>query len=96
MNTKVGWLQETTRRHFFSRCSMGLGRVALASLLTDGRLLGQNLAASTPLTPKEPHFPGRVRNIIFLYMVGGPSQLDLFDDKPGSASWMESQSQTPS
>ena len=81
-NTKVRWLQETTRRHFFSRCSMGLGRVALASLLTDGRLLGQDLAASTPLMAKEPHFPARVRNIIFLYMVGGPSQLDLFDDKP--------------
>ena len=82
MNTKHSWLQETTRRHFFSRCSMGLGRVALASLLTDGRLLGQARPVSTPLMAKEPHFPARVRNIIFLYMVGGPSQLDLFDDKP--------------
>ena len=50
---RTGILQ-STRRHFFSRCSMGLGQMALASLLSDGRLLKANPQASHPLAPKAP------------------------------------------
>ena len=82
MDDKIGWLRETTRRHFFSRCSLGLGRFALASLLSGGRLLSQNATGKTLPGQKQPHFPPKIRSVIFLYMVGGPSQLDLFDDKP--------------
>src|SRR6266853_6204637 len=74
MNPEDKFLREDTRRHFFSRCSVGLGGVALASLLGD-KSLG---AAET----KQPHFPPKIKNVIYLFMAGGPSQLDLFDYKP--------------
>ncbi|HMO84792.1 MAG TPA: DUF1501 domain-containing protein [Lacipirellulaceae bacterium] len=72
-----------TRRHFFSRCSLGLGSLALASLL-DRRALAAAAAPDLahPLAPKPPHFAPRAKNIIYLFMAGGPSQLDLFDYKP--------------
>ena len=71
----IGNLQASTRRHFFSRCGMGLGSVALASLM-DQRVLGN------PYAPRKPHFPAKVKNVIYLFMAGGPSHLDLFDWKP--------------
>src|SRR3954471_19404955 len=74
-------LQNLTRRHFFSRCGMGLGSIALASLLSD-KLFGADATLVNPLAPKAPHFPGRAKNVIFLFMAGGPSQLELFDYKP--------------
>src|SRR3954471_20441990 len=74
-------LQNLTRRHFFSRCGMGLGSIALASLLSD-KLFGADATLVNPLAPKAPHFPGRAKNVIYLFMAGGPSQLDLFDYKP--------------
>ena len=76
-------LQSLTRRHFFGRCAMGLGGIALASLLSDKPLLGAAPGASAnPMAPKPPHFKPRARNIIYLFMAGGPSQLELFDYKP--------------
>ena len=76
-------LQSLTRRHFFGRCAMGLGGIALASLLSDKQLLGAAPGASAnPMAPKPPHFKPRARNIIYLFMAGGPSQLELFDYKP--------------
>src|SRR5215470_4428058 len=71
-----------TRRHFFSRCGMGLGEIALASLLGNGRSFGATAAAVNPMAVKPPHFPARVKNVIYLFMAGAPSQLDLFDYKP--------------
>src|SRR5436309_12709921 len=72
-----------TRRHFFSRCAMGLGGIALASLLSENRLLGAAPGGSpNPMAPRLPHFRPRVKNLIYLFMAGGPSQLDLFDYKP--------------
>jgi hypothetical protein len=68
-----------TRRHFFSRCAMGLGGIALASLLGENKLVG---AAPNPMARRPPHFPPRAKNIIYLFMAGGPSQLELFDYKP--------------
>src|SRR5207245_9208109 len=72
-----------TRRPFFSRCAMGLGGIALASLLGENRLLGAAPGGSpNPMAPRLPHFRPRAKNIIYLFMAGGPSQLDLFDYKP--------------
>ena len=72
-----------TRRHFFSQCAMGLGQMALASLLTDGRAFGADTAGVTnPLAARKGHFPPKVKSVIYLFMAGGPSQLDLFEHKP--------------
>jgi hypothetical protein len=76
-----------TRRHFFRDCRMGLGAMALGSLLLDDRLLaGDNSktprTGTNPLAPRPPHFAPRAKNVIFLFMAGGPSQLELFDHKP--------------
>ena len=68
-------LQETTRRHFFSRCGLGIGSIAL------GSLMNQETVAN-PFAPKKPHFKPRAKNVIYLFMGGGPSHLELFDWKP--------------
>jgi hypothetical protein len=79
-------LQFETRRHFFSRCGVGVGRIALASLLSDQLsdhlLYGAETKPANPLAPKPPHFPAKVKSVIYLFMAGGPSQLELFDYKP--------------
>jgi len=74
-------LRHRTRRHFFQDCGVGLGSVALASLLKPQGLHG---AASDkdPLAPKPTHFPPKAKRVIYLFMAGAPSQLDLFDYKP--------------
>src|SRR5882757_9107670 len=74
-------LRDLTRRHFFSQCSMGLGSVALASLLAD-QPLHATPSAADPLAPQKPHLPAKAKNVIYLFMAGGPSQLELFDYKP--------------
>jgi hypothetical protein len=68
-----------TRRHFFHDCGVGIGAAALASLLARD---GLATPRRDPLAPKKPHFPPRAHAVIFLFMAGGPSQLDLFDPKP--------------
>ncbi|MCS7023730.1 MAG: DUF1501 domain-containing protein [Bryobacteraceae bacterium] len=68
-----------TRRHFFSRSTLGLGTAALGSLLARDRL-----GASSAL-PGLPHHPPKAKRVIYLFQHGGPSQLDLFDYKPGLA-----------
>ncbi|HKI18373.1 MAG TPA: DUF1501 domain-containing protein [Isosphaeraceae bacterium] len=95
-------LRARTRRHFFADCGIGLGAVALASLLR-----GEDPAAATepdsepdratalrpdasralsrsgnPLAARPAHFPARAKSVIYLFMAGGPSQLELFDYKP--------------
>ena len=76
-------LQANTRRHFFGRCAMGLGGIALASLLDGQKLFGATPGASTnPMSPRLPHFRPRAKKIIYLFMAGAPSQLELFDYKP--------------
>lgn len=85
-----GWRTVTwTRRDVLRRAACGFGSVALAALLTE------QAAADTPappappaaeprnpFAPRPPHFPARCRSIIFLYMDGGPSQVDTWDPKP--------------
>ena len=75
-------MQLVTRRHFFSRCAIGLGQIALANLLSDGRLFAADGAPANPMAPRPSHFAPKAKNIIYLFMAGGPSQFDLFDYKP--------------
>src|SRR5947209_8314652 len=76
-------LLHETRRHFFGQCALGVGSLALASLLSDGKVFAKEQSAfASPLAPRQPHFPARARNVIYLFMAGGPSQLELFDYKP--------------
>jgi hypothetical protein len=76
-------LQHLTRRHFFSRCALGLGSIALGSLLNGRRAFAAGPAHLTnPMTPRPSMFAPRAKNIIYLFMAGGPSQLELFDYKP--------------
>ncbi len=70
-----------TRRHLFGRCAVGLGKIALASLATESRLWAAP-PLPDPLAPKAPHFAPKAKSVIYLFMAGGPSQLDLFDYKP--------------
>ena len=73
---------QQTRRDFFRHASIGLGTVALAQLLeSDG------YAASDALGPKPPQFKPRAKNVIFMFMEGAPSQMDLFDPKPALQKW---------
>lgn len=72
--------KQVTRRWFFEQCGVGLGTIAL------GQMLAANAYAATdPLAAKQPHFAPKAKRIIFLFMAGAPSHLDLFDYKPGLA-----------
>src|SRR5262245_3001449 len=82
-------LRETTRRHFFGQCAVGLGSIALNLLLArDGfgepqrPQIDPNKPLPNPLAPRKPPQPARAKRVIYLFMAGGPSQLELFDDKP--------------
>jgi hypothetical protein len=68
----------TTRRQFFTQAGSGLASIALAAMLAeDGYAAGVD-----PLAPKPPHLPPRAKSVIWCFMEGGPSQVDLFDYKP--------------
>ncbi|MSU34386.1 MAG: DUF1501 domain-containing protein [Pedosphaera sp.] len=84
MQTDCGCRQFTTvhsRRDWLRSSSTGFGYLALASLLGDRAHEG-NAATGSPLAPKFPMFPARAKRVIFLFMHGGPSQVDTFDYKP--------------
>jgi hypothetical protein len=74
-------LQAITRRHFFGKAAVGIGGLALGSLLND-RLFAGGTSALNALAPKQPHFPAKAKRVVYLHMAGSPSQLDLFDYKP--------------
>src|SRR5688572_21295934 len=77
-----------TRREFIWQTGCGFTSVALSALLGDDFFRGQAVAAdgqtkfANPLAPKKPHFAGRAKSVIFLYMYGGPSHIDTFEYKP--------------
>src|SRR5688572_6177707 len=71
-----------SRRELLLRSGMGLGALGLAGLLIDE---GQVAHAANPLTPKQPHFPGRAKRVIHFFLNGGPSHIDTFDPKPALA-----------
>ena len=68
----------STRREFFSRAGGGLGSIALAAMLASE----SSANSSSPLAPKLTHFEPRAKRVIWLFMHGGPSHVDLFDPKP--------------
>lgn len=70
-----------SRREMLSRCGCGLGMFGLAMTLADAGELGPS-AATTPLAPRQPHFPAKARQVVHLFMNGGPSHVDTFDPKP--------------
>ncbi len=72
--------QEISRRWFFQQCGVGLGAIALGSLLRENGFAASTLGG--PLAPKQPHFPAKAKRVIFLFMAGAPSHLELFDYKP--------------
>jgi len=81
-------IRASTRRHFFRQCGVGLGGIALTSLLNE-KLFAANSALRTPhsafdnpVAPKAAHFAAKAKRVIYLHMAGSPSQLDLFDYKP--------------
>src|SRR6476661_9491646 len=72
-----------SRREFLARAGGGFGLLALADLLRadEPKTLGAP-APGSPLAPKEPHFPAKAKRVIWLFMNGGPSQVDTWDHKP--------------
>src|SRR5437660_999519 len=73
-----------TCRHFFRDCAVGVGSMALSALLareTRG-LTAHGSPRRDPLAPKKPHFPAKAKAVIYLFMAGAPSQLELFEPKP--------------
>jgi len=77
------WVLQMTRRHFFARTAIGLGSAALAHLLAaDGALAGESKSAALSGVMSEFHHPPKAKRVIYLFMSGGPSQIDLFDYKP--------------
>src|SRR5262245_50093951 len=82
MNPIHEYRQAITRRYFFRAGSHAVGWAALASLLDADRA-----AANAP--PVMTHFPAKVKQVIYLHMVGGPAQMDLFDYKPQMAEYFD-------
>jgi hypothetical protein len=72
---------QMTRRWFFRDCGVGLGSIALGKLLSESSVFAAK-AGLNPLAPKAPHFTPKAKNVIYLFMAGAPSHLDLFDYKP--------------
>lgn len=75
------FLPRTTRRAMLKNSACGFGHVALAGLL-GGRAMADARPADDPFAAKPPHLPARAKRVIFLFMWGGPSHVDLFDPKP--------------
>jgi hypothetical protein len=75
-----------TRRELLRRSGTGFGLLGLAGLLASEGLLGSAARAApteiNPLAPKQPHFPPRAKQVVHLFMNGGPSHVDTFDPKP--------------
>ncbi|SIN80876.1 Protein of unknown function [Singulisphaera sp. GP187] len=76
-------LLQRTRRHFFGQCGLGLGTMALASLIGEGRsAAAADSSLADPAVARPGHFPARAKSVIYLFMAGGPSQFELFEPKP--------------
>ncbi|MFG0331969.1 MAG: DUF1501 domain-containing protein [Maioricimonas sp. JB049] len=83
MNDLINAADMQNRRQFFARGGSIIGSAALASLL------GQPTAQASTGGPRPPHFAPRAKRVIYLHMVGGPSQMDLFDHKPVMQDWYD-------
>ncbi len=74
--------QPVCRREMLLRCANGFGGLALAGLFGETVSAGKTSSDKNPFAPKEPHFAPKAKSVIYLYMDGGPSQVDTFDPKP--------------
>ena len=79
------YVRAETRRQFFARGRNALGTAAVASLMGGAKVLG----GDAPLPAGVTHFAPKAKRVIYLHMVGGPSQLDLYDYKPKMADWFD-------
>src|SRR5512141_2965242 len=93
MNPRDEFWSQQTRRAFFKKTGLAAGRIALASLMFPGlfRAAGQGTARRAhPGLPGLPHFAPKARRLIYLFMNGAPSQIDLWDHKPQLAALYDS------
>jgi hypothetical protein len=96
MNPFDEYVRSETRRHFFARGSHAVGWAALASLMGGAKAFaggadttGSSLSTKTPHTGIPTHFAPKAKHVIYLHMVGGPSQMDLYDYKPQMNDWYD-------
>jgi len=87
MNTpQSNELQDSTRRHFFGQCAVGLGSIALNALLARDGLSAEpqrpQIDPTNPMAARKSPLPAKAKRVIYLFMAGAPSQLELFSDKP--------------
>ncbi len=96
--------KQLARRWFLRECGVGMGALAMAHLA--GSRADAADAPADPLAPRAPHFAPKAKRVIYLFMAGAPSQLELFDNKPQlvnspnccrtlDALWMTSPSSKP-
>ena len=88
MKETWNYLEGLNRRSMLRRCGMGLGSIGLMSLLQDQGLLGATEEkAFNPLAARAPHFKPAAKSVIWLFINGGPSQVDTWDYKPALEKW---------
>src|SRR2546423_637620 len=85
MSGKLSRSSAICRRELLRRSGMGFGALGLAHLLSANGDLRAASVATSPLAPRQPHFPGKAKRVIHLFMNGGPSHVDTFDPKPALA-----------
>ena len=81
MHPQLEQLQLQTRREFLNNCQLGIGALALSSLLGDGSAAAGESVVN-PLAPRKPHFAAKAKRVIYLHLTGSPPHLDLYDYKP--------------
>ncbi|HEY1050626.1 MAG TPA: DUF1501 domain-containing protein [Prosthecobacter sp.] len=74
-----------TRRWFFQECGVGMASLAAMDLMRANA--APSPAPVSPLAQKKPHYPAKAKRVIYLFMGGAPSHLELFDNKPELAKW---------
>src|ERR1700722_19900082 len=72
----------SSRRDFLARAGGGMGLLALAALMEQSQGAAPPLGSTNPLAPRPPHFKATAKSIIWIFLDGGPSHIDLFDPKP--------------
>ncbi len=86
MNPQLEQLQLKTRRQFLKNCQVGIGALALSSLLGGSGIASSGIAGEetviNPLAPKKPPFAAKAKRVIYLHLTGSPPHLDLYDYKP--------------
>ncbi|MCA8988578.1 MAG: DUF1501 domain-containing protein, partial [Planctomycetaceae bacterium] len=82
MNLRQLQIQDQTRRQFLGQTGIGLGSLALSTLLPSSADASVKIDSITPLAAREPHFTPKAKRVIYLHMTGSPPNLDLYDYKP--------------